>query len=207
MKVREIKTYIQGYCKDASIEKLSTDEEPFLSVLHGFGQRIDPTVTNVARFAKDSEEQLFYEFVQNAFDANADSLCFFFDKDYLIVLNNGEPFFTDPIGPDPRDGQLYNFLTKGKSLKAGDDSKSGEFGQGSKLLYNLIADKSVASNSTLLLKAIKEGRKGPYLVSWGSHAQLDNFRLQSTDGWTYTDPYKDSPDLLVCPSSIQTSSS
>ena len=198
MKVRDIKTYIQGYCKDASIEKLGTDEEPFLSVLHGFGQRIDPTVTNVARFAKDSEEQLFYEFVQNAFDANADSLCFFFDRDYLIVLNNGEPFFTDPIGPDPRDGQLYNFLTKGKSLKAGDDSKSGEFGQGSKLLYNLIADKSVASNSTLLLKAIKEGRKGPYLVSWGDRVQLDNFRLQSTDGWTYTDPYKDSPDLLVC---------
>lgn len=198
MKVRDIKTYIQGYCKDASIEKLGTDEEPFLSVLHGFGQRIDPTVTNVARFAKDSEEQLFYEFVQNAFDANADSLCFFFDRDYLIVLNNGEPFFTDPIGPDPRDGQLYNFLTKGKSLKAGDDSKSGEFGQGSKLLYNLIADKSVASNSTLLLKAIKEGRKGPYLVSWGDRVQLDNFRLQSTDGWTYTDPFKDSPDLLVC---------
>ncbi|MBR5175063.1 MAG: hypothetical protein IKW89_03920 [Bacteroidales bacterium] len=198
MKVRDIKTYIQGYCKDASIEKLGTDEEPFLSVLHGFGQRIDPTVTNVARFAKDSEEQLFYEFVQNAFDANADSLCFFFDKDYLIVLNNGEPFFTDPIGPDPRDGQLYNFLTKGKSLKAGDDSKSGEFGQGSKLLYNLIADKSVASNSTLLLKAIKECRKGPYLVSWGNRVQLDNFRLQSTDGWTYTDPYKEDPDLLVC---------
>ena len=198
MKVRDLKTYIQGYCKDASIEKLGTDEEPFLSVLHGFGQRIAPTVTNVARFAKDSEEQLFYEFVQNAFDANADSLCFFFDKDYLIVLNNGEPFFTDPIGPDPRDGQLYNFLTKGKSLKAGDDSKSGEFGQGSKLLYNLIAEKSVASNSTLLLKAIKEGLKGPYLVSWGNRVQLDNFRLQNTDGWTYTDPYKEDPDLLVC---------
>ena len=83
MKVRDIKTYIQGYCKDASIEKLGTDEEPFLSVLHGFGQRIDPTVTNVARFAKDSEEQLFYEFVQNAFDANADSLCFFFGTFFI----------------------------------------------------------------------------------------------------------------------------
>ncbi len=198
MKVRDLKTYIQGYCKEASIEKLGTDEEPFLRTMYGLGQRIDPTIAHIATFAKDSEEQLFYEFVQNAFDAKADSLCFFFDKDYLIVLNNGEPFLTDPDDPNPKDGQLYNFLAKGKSRKAGDDSKSGEFGQGSKLLYNLIADKSVASNSTLLLKAVKEARKGPYLISWGSSVQLDNFRLQSTDGWTYTDPYKENPDLLVC---------
>ena len=198
MKVRDIQRYLEGYCPTSSISQLGTDQEPFLEKIYGWGQRIEPTITNVASFAKDSEEQLFYEFVQNAFDANADDLCFFFDKEFLIVLNNGEPFYTDPISDNPRDGQLYNFLAKGKSLKAGDDSKSGEFGQGSKLLYTLIADKGAASNNSLLIRSIKEQKKGPYIVSWGSPSQLDNFRLQSTDGWTYTDPYKDNPDLLVC---------
>lgn len=63
-------------------------------------------------------------------------------KDYLIVLNNGEPFYTDfDIFEDRddenetiRDGQLYNFLAKGKSLKRNDIKKLGKYGPGSKLL-------------------------------------------------------------------------
>ncbi len=136
MKVRDIQKYIEGRCPTSSIAKLGTDKEPFLETIYGQDQELDSTIRDVASFAKDSEEQLFYEFVQNAFDANADSLCFYFDEHYLIVLNNGEPFYTDPRDENvrPRDGQLYNFLAKGKSIKAGEAKKSGEYRQGSKLL-------------------------------------------------------------------------
>lgn len=200
MKVRDIQKYIEGRCPTSSIAKLGTDKEPFLETIYGQDQELDSTIRDVASFAKDSEEQLFYEFVQNAFDANADSLCFYFDEHYLIVLNNGEPFYTDPRDENvrPRDGQLYNFLAKGKSIKAGDAKKSGEYGQGSKLLYTLISDKSAASNKTQLIKSIKEERKGPYIVSWRNIDQLNNFRYQSMDGWTYTDPHAEMTDLLVC---------
>lgn len=199
MKVRDIQLYLEGYNPLSSIEKLGTDEEKFLESLYGIGQEIDSTIRDVASFASNSEEQLFYEFVQNAFDANADSLCFFVDKEYLIVLNNGEPFYTDKFEHKIkrlRDGQLYNFLAKGKSLKAGDDTKRGEYGQGSKLLYTLISDKSTASNKTQLLKAIKDNRKGPYLISWGSPEQLSDFRFRDPE-WEYTDPYAENTDLLV----------
>lgn len=200
MKVRDIQQYIEGRCPSSTISLLGTDKEPFLETIYGQDQELDSTIRDVASFAKDSEEQLFYEFVQNAFDANADSLCFFFDRNYLIVLNNGEPFYTDPRKEDkrPRDGQLYNFLAKGKSIKAGDEKKSGEYGQGSKLLYTLISDKSAASNKTALISAIKSERKGPYLVSWQNIDQLNNFRFQPTDEWVYTDPHADQTDLLVC---------
>lgn len=199
MKIRNIQQYLEGYSPSCSLEQLGTDEEKFLETLYGFGQEIDSTIRDVASFASNSEEQLFYEFVQNAFDANADSLCFFLDKDYLIVLNNGEPFYTDRFEHKVkrlRDGQLYNFLAKGKSLKAGDNSKSGEYGQGSKLLYTLISDKSTASNKTQLLKAIKENKKGPYLISWGSPEQLSDFRFKDPE-WEYTDPYAAKSDLLI----------
>ena len=199
MKIRNIEQYLEGYCPEADRSLLGTDEEPFLERIYGLGQQLDSTIRDVASFAKDSEEQLFYEFVQNAFDAKADSLCFYFDNDYLIVLNNGEPFYTHRYEHKKLpDGQLYNFLAKGKSLKAGDQNKSGEFGQGSKLLYTLISDKGAASNQSLLIKAIKQEKKGPYLVSWGNEAQLANFRFQTIQGWTPTDPYKEDPDLLVC---------
>lgn len=199
MKIRDIGQYLEGYCPEADRSLLGTDEEPFLEKIYGLGQQLDSTIRDVASFAKDSEEQLFYEFVQNAFDAKADSLCFYFDNDYLIVLNNGEPFYTHKYEHKKLpDGQLYNFLAKGKSLKAGDQSKSGEFGQGSKLLYTLISDKGAASNQSLLIKAIKQEKKGPYLVSWGNDAQLANFRFQTIQGWTPTDPHKEDPDLLVC---------
>lgn len=200
MKIRNLQTYLEGRCPGYSIEKLGTDFEPFLETIYGQDQKIDSTIKDIASFASNSEEQLFYEFVQNALDSGADTLCFHFDENYLIVLNNGEPFYTDPrhTGSEEktRDGQLYNFLAKGKSLKSGDNTKSGEFGQGSKLLYTLILDKNCSSNRDQLLKSIKEEKKGPYIISWNNYDQLNNFRMQDAK-WDYCDPHSGKNDLLI----------
>ena len=64
-------------------------------MMSGQGQKVDALITGAASFANNAKEQLFYEFVQNAYDASADSLFFYANEEFLIVLNNGEPFFTD----------------------------------------------------------------------------------------------------------------
>ncbi len=179
MKVRDLNQYITHLCDgQETINLLGTDKELFLKAMNGKQKKLNSLVSGAASFASNAEEQLFYEFVQNAFDAKADSLFFYANKDYLIVLNNGEPFYTDldifDDDKEHRDGQLYNFLAKGQSLKLDDDTKLGKYGQGSKLLYTLLAEVNYNANTEDLLKeAIINNKKGPYLISWYDKSQLD----------------------------------
>ena len=188
MKVRDLREYTRALCKGhETIELLGTDKEEFLKIMNGQMKTVRGLITGAASFASNAEEQLFYEFVQNAYDANADSLFFFANKEYLIVLNNGDPFYTDFDFFDSntrRDGNLYSFLAKGQSEKLEDDSKMGKYGQGSKLLYTLLADVDYqAKTEDLLYEAIKNKKKGPYLISWNDKAQLDAILING-DNWT-----------------------
>lgn len=178
MKIRDIRQYIKELCKNETLDLIGKDNEEWFKYVYGPNKKLDASITEAATFATNAEEQLFYEFVQNAFDAKADSLYFFFNENYLIVLNNGVPFYTDldlETNPDHREGQLYTFLSKNKSDKYGDSHKMGEHGQGSKLLYTLLTDLDEwKDNSSLLLDAIKKQKKGPTLISWSSRAQIAN---------------------------------
>lgn len=191
MKIRDLRQYIKeisdGY---ETLESLGKDSEQFLQRMYGQGHTLNGLITSAASFANNAHEQLFYEFVQNAYDANADSLFFYANNEYLIVLNNGEPFYTDidifPLSEDKnvRDGQLYNFLAKGKSLKIDDPTKLGQYGQGSKLLYTLLTEvDNMADSKEQLKKTIIEETKGPYLISWHNIAQLDALLINGNE-WT-----------------------
>lgn len=190
MKVRDLRQYIKTISKgNETLHLVGANKEYFLNMMSGQGQTVDALITGAASFANNAKEQLFYEFVQNAYDANADTLLFYANEDFLIVLNNGEPFYTDmdifdlPDGEEPRDGQLYNFLAKGKSLKLNDNEKLGKYGQGSKLLYTLLADIDYNVDTEELLKdAIINNKKGPYLVSWNNMSQLDAWLING-DEW------------------------
>ena len=181
MKIRDIRQYVRELCKNETLDLIGKDNEEWFKYVYGPNKKLDASITEAATFATNAEEQLFYEFVQNAFDAKADSLYFFFNENYLIVLNNGVPFYTDldlETNPDHREGQLYTFLSKNKSDKYGDSHKMGEHGQGSKLLYTLLTDLDEwKDNSSLLLDAIKKQKKGPSLISWSSRAQIANLCL------------------------------
>lgn len=177
MKIRNIQEYVKQWSEYDSLHLLGKDEEPFLDKINGEETSLDAWIEGIASFASNAQEQLFYELVQNAFDAEADSLMFFMNKEYLVVLNNGLPFFTDEKKNKRRDGQLYNFLAKRKSLKHNDEKKLGNFGQGSKLLYTLIADTGLKKSAELMVSAIKKQKKGPYLISWANDDQLQNFLL------------------------------
>lgn len=68
-------------------------------------------------------------------------------------------------------------------MKLNDDDKLGKYGQGSKLLYTLLADINHNVNTEELLKdAIINNKKGPYLVSWHNMSQLDAW-LINDDEW------------------------
>jgi hypothetical protein len=86
MKVRDLREYTRALCKGhETIELLGTDKEEFLKIMNGQMKTVRGLITGAASFASNAEEQLFYEFVQNAYDANADSLFFYANKDYLIA--------------------------------------------------------------------------------------------------------------------------
>ena len=189
MTIRNISQYIEKLCGKETLDLLGTNKELLLQKIYGQDpsrDQVKSVISDAASFASNAEEQLFYEFVQNAYDANADSLFFYANEDYLIVLNNGEPFYTDFDIFDSetiREGQLYNFLAKGKSLKRGDEKKMGKYGQGSKLLYTLLTkvdDKE--ENEELLIESIYNKKKGPYLISWYNRIQLANL-LQKQPVW------------------------
>ena len=199
MTIRDLKQYIRALCGEETLNLLGSNKELLLQKIYGQDpspDQVKSVISDAASFASNAEEQLFYEFVQNAYDASADSLFFYANENYLIVLNNGEPFYTDFDIFDTdtlRDGQLYNFLAKGKSLKRSDITKLGKYGQGSKLLYTLLTEVSESEeNEELLIKTLYEEKKGPYLISWYDRRQLANL-LQKQGVWTPAqgDDYKE----------------
>lgn len=199
MNIRNLQEYITKLCGQETLHLLGTNRELLLQKIYGQDpskDQVKSVISDAASFASNAEEQLFYEFVQNAYDASANSLLFYANKEYLIVLNNGEPFYTDFDIFDEdskiRDGQLYNFLAKGKSLKRNDSKKLGKYGQGSKLLYTLLMkvdDKE--ENEDLLIQTIYDEKKGPYLISWNDRNQLANLLLKQNN-WNLAqgDDYK-----------------
>ena len=199
MNIRNLQEYITKLCGQETLCLLGTNRELLLQKIYGQDpskDQVKSVISDAASFASNAEEQLFYEFVQNAYDASADSLFFYANKEYLIVLNNGEPFYTDfdifSDNDEIRDGQLYNFLAKGKSLKRNDSKKLGKYGQGSKLLYTLLTkvdDKE--ENEDLLIETIYDKKKGPYLISWNDRNQLANLLLKQKN-WNLAqgDDYK-----------------
>lgn len=195
MGIRDLREYIKKLCGTYDIEKLGRDDEPFFRYVNGAGRIVKKVISSVADFASNAEEQLFYEFVQNAYDANSDSLMFFANEKYLIVLNNGLPFYTDQ-DVHARDGELFSFLAKGASDKNSDDAL-GYYGQGSKLLYSLITDTGLANTRDLLYKSIYEQKKGPYVISWNDTVQLNNLLLDKAK-WKYNDFENEKGNILIC---------
>ena len=87
MKVRDLRQYITTLCGGIdTIDALGTKKEYFLEKMSGAMKTVNSLIVGAASFANNAKEQLFYEFVQNAFDAEADSLMFFMNKKYLVVL-------------------------------------------------------------------------------------------------------------------------
>lgn len=171
MKIRDLQQYRRLISGNNLLDKLGSLDDPLLKELQGGGTDIHHHVGNVSSFAGGTNIQVFYELLQNASDAKADSFYVAFDEGNFLVINNGEPFITDGKIEEP--GRLRSFLAKNKGAKYKNPEAIGEHGQGSKLLYDLLLSTSLeeteqTSKEGRLRKVIIEELKGLILFSWSS---------------------------------------
>ena len=133
-----------------------TDEFGLFAMFHGSNKEMKNLLKTILEMALDS--QALYEFMQNAVDAKSSNFLMFhhyssvIDQDYLIVLNNGEPF--DLAG-------VLSILDIGASTKFGDAETIGQFGVGFKLAHRLVGEDAG-------LEELIEENKGPILFSWSN---------------------------------------
>ena len=89
MTIRDLNQYIRALCGEETLNLLGSNKELLLQKIYGQDpspDQVKSVISDAASFASNAEEQLFYEFVQNAYDASADSLFFYANENYLIVL-------------------------------------------------------------------------------------------------------------------------
>jgi hypothetical protein len=115
--------------------------------------------------AKDT--QAIYEFLQNAVDANSTKFLMFYDEEYLMVINNGEPFSYEGV---------RSILNVGQSTKANDENTIGKFGIGFKLVHRLVGESSG-------IEELETGQVGPIVFSWyeGTNAISDLIKVNTSE--------------------------
>ena len=177
MNIRNTRVYINEITGGQPIGKIGTPSDPlYQKVIKA--QSLEAHVGPLTKFAINSGVQLFYELLQNAQDAQADRLFFFLSERYLIVVNNGKPLQTNfnARSEEIPKGELFSFISAGD--KYGEEGSIGKFGQGSKLLYNMIIPHREGNDleratEDKLIRAIIQEKKGPIIYSWSSLSQLE----------------------------------
>lgn len=201
MKVRDIKQYREKVLvnrNDIDYDSfcLGKKDEPLLKDFYGSGKNIDNIVGQISKFAKNTQTQIFYEFLQNADDAKASKLAILFDKKWFLVVNNGEAFKTDGTEIP---GQLRSFLNKEDSEKAFDEETIGKYGLGSKLLYDLLTNQDAEEKKNeRLTDAIINNLKSPIIFSWSSLEQWNELKYwKADDNFDFIDCKQESAPLLT----------
>lgn len=185
MKVRNLKQYIEILTKNSSSIPALGGEDDFLLIDY-YGKKVilDQHLTDLPNFATDPRTQIYYELMQNAEDAESESLHFFFNDHGILVLNNGRPFRTDSTEGG---GQLFEFLFKGKGQKANNPKQIGEHGQGSKLLYSLILPNEYGGDKKeSVRKNLMQELRGPILLSWQKESDVMKLCTWSEQPFEYT---------------------
>jgi hypothetical protein len=168
MKIRDLQQYIQLVCGEVP-QQIGTPEDKFLIQLRGESKNLD-FIKSTTTFASETYIQIFYEFLQNADDAQATQMYFCFDEENLLVINNGKPFYTEQ--PIKEKGQLRGFLREKDTDKSPQDI--GKHGMGSKLLYDFFLDvHNDLEKREQIYKALVKEHKSPILFSWSSKTDLE----------------------------------
>lgn len=180
MKVRNLQSYIRFLTGGNDVSQLGNQDDQLLKSLAGIVDSLNQYVGTTTNFATDSALQIFYEFMQNADDAGGSRMGFFFDEKNFIAINDGLPFYTDDYNDIRRKGQLKSFLQRQRGDKFDDKESIGRYGQGSKLMYDLLTsqqskDQSLSNSRELALqKALLNDCSGPILFSWSAFKHLEH---------------------------------
>lgn len=116
-------------------------------LFHG-DKKIDKFLPSLLKIAEDG--QAIYEFLQNAVDCNSSHFFIFYNENYFLAVNNGEPF---------NHKDVLSILNIANTTKEYDCNKIGRFGIGFKLVHRLVGkDEGI--------KELVEDYKGPIIFSW-----------------------------------------
>lgn len=176
MKIRKLKEYISDITHGKTVTQLGVMDDPLLVTLNGEQTNIVRYIEELTKFAVDSSTQVFYELLQNANDAGASVFYVFFDKENLLFVNNAKPFKTNI---NNEKGQLRTFLAKNKSDKEEEQGDIGKYGQGAKLLYDLLTDNDSVKKEQRLKNAILNKLKGPVLFSWNQWSEIERLSIHN----------------------------
>jgi hypothetical protein len=180
MKIKDTKHYIGDIIgsQDTPVNPLKS-KTPLLERLIGGGNTAESHIKRIANFADNATQQLIFELLQNADDANNDNeregvFQVFFDDNYFLAINNGKPFTMDTT---VKPGSLRRFLSwdiRGES----NDSITGKYGKGSKLLYNLFIDETDLNNKDdeKRANAIFNKHNGPIIFSWSGLNGIEDLK-------------------------------
>jgi len=153
-KLRDL-DFIGCYYRNKNREIL---KKGFFNLYHGDKEDEINYLSSLLEIAEDS--QSIYEFIQNAVDANATKFHIHYDKNYFLVINNGNKF---------SENDIKSLLNISQSTKTEDkkENKIGKFGIGFKLIHRLVGE----GNG---LNEITKEYKGPILFSWDKN-YIQNF--------------------------------
>ncbi len=177
MKIRDTNAYIRNITRTEKPITVLGDAaaDEWLTHCYGGDTDIKESVKQISKFAQDYINQVVYEFIQNANDAKATHFYYFYDEAGILVINNGEPFYTNS-SKNEKTGELKRFLFKNKSDKPAQKESIGRYGQGSKLLYDFFAKNSPneKNHEKGLEQTLIKQHEGPILFSWSKLTHIEN---------------------------------
>lgn len=130
-------------------------KQGFFKMYHGKKEDIKGYLPSILKIAEDG--QAIYEFMQNAVDCGSTQFYIFYNEDYFLTINNGNPF--DLEGLD----SILNIAQTTKK----DPDKIGRFGIGFKLAHRLVGKNEGTDE-------LVNQYKGPILFSWSKPEDLNS---------------------------------
>ncbi len=131
-------------------------------LFHG-DKKIEKFLPSLLKIAEDG--QAIYEFLQNAVDCNSSHFFIFYNEEYFLAVNNGEPF---------NHKDVLSILNIANTTKEYDCEKIGRFGIGFKLVHRLVGKNDGIDELT-------KDYRGPIIFSWSKIDELKQLLTKNRD--------------------------
>jgi len=200
MKIKHTKQYIRDIIGDQNTPINPLDSKtPLFEKIVGVGNA-KGHIKRIANFADNATQQLIFELLQNADDANNDNeregvFQVFFDEKYFLAINNSMPFTTSSDGGR---GSLKRFLSWDEREDTNEEY-TGKYGKGSKLLYNLFVDETDTNhnNEDKRTDAIFNKHNGPIIFSWSNLSSIEDLKTLDENSEFKLKEYEDNDYPLL----------
>ncbi len=167
--IKDLSFFRQYYKSQVALNFDKSIDTSFINTFHpekpgnktkGFSYLVYGARGNIGGFLRSAslnvaaDQQAIYELIQNADDCKANLFSVFYNREYLLCINNGTPFSKR---------NMSAILNVGDSDKDAEDI--GTFGIGFKIIHRLLGEDDG-------LEAILNEYAGPIIYSWNQYNHL-----------------------------------